>query len=482
MMRRAAVLICALCALLAVPVWGGDAPNPRTMTFPQLKFEIPKDTRFVLDNGMVVHFIEDHELPLVSITAYVGTGSVYDPSGKTGLAGLTGSAMRSGGIGGVAPEKLDEELDFMASSIESGISADSGTVSMSTLRKNLDRTLELYAGVLTRPAFDAARVELAKNQAIEGLRRMNDDPKEVAERELHKAVYAGTPLGNVPTIDEVKSFTRDDMAAFHRRFYRPNNVVLAVSGDVTLPELKEKLSRVFSGWQKGEVSLPPVAAPHEAQQREVLLAKKEVSQSVIRMGHLGIEKGNPDLYALRVMDFILGGNGFNSRLMEEIRAKQGLAYNVASAFDVGRRYPGLFEAETETKAASTAKTISLMLEIIEGMCTEPVSEAELKLAKESMINSFIFGFAKTDVVVNQRARLEFYNYPAGYLENYRDNIAKVTREDVLRVAKKYLHPDRMFIVVAGDPKSFDKPLTLFGQVRELQLNGNGGKTKMAAEK
>lgn len=480
MIRRAAILICALCAFLAVPVWAGEAPNPRTMTFPQLKFEIPRDTRFVLDNGIVVHFMEDHELPLVSITAYVGTGSVYDPPGKTGLAGVTGIVMRSGGIDGVAPEKLDDELDFMASSIESGIGGDSGTVSMSTLRKNLDRTLELYAGVLMRPTFDAKRVELAKNQAIEGLRRMNDDPKEVAERELHRAVYAGTPMGDVPTIDEVKSFSRDDMTAFHRRFYRPNNVILAVSGDVTLPELKQKLAHIFSGWHKGEVSLPPVAEPHEAEHREVLLAKKEVSQSVIRMGHLGIEKNNPDIYALRVMDFILGGNGFNSRLMGEIRAKQGLAYNVASAFDVGRRYLGIFEAETETKGGSTAKTISLMLDIIEGMRKGLVSEGELKLAKESMINSFIFGFTKTDAVVNQRARLEFYNYPAGYLENYRDNIAKVTREEVLRVAKKYLHPDRMFIVVVGDPKSFDKPLTTFGPVKELQLNGNSGKTGTVA--
>ena len=186
-----------------------------------------------------------------------------------------------------------------------------------------------------------------------------------------------------------------------------------------------------------------------------------MSQSVIRLGELGIDKNNPDLYALRVMDYILGG-GFTSRLTQEIRSNQGLAYNVDSFVDVGRRFTGTFVTETETKSESTVRAITLMRDIIAGMTAAPVSDRELSLARDAITNSFMFGFAKPDVVVNQQARLEFYAYPQGYLENYRDNISRVTKEDVLRVARKYIHPEAMVLMVVGDDKKFDKPLSDLG--------------------
>jgi predicted Zn-dependent peptidase len=210
--------------------------------------------------------------------------------------------------------------------------------------------------------------------------------------------------------------------------------------------------------------------------RQVLLAKKQVSQSVIRVGHLGLEKNNPDQYAVRVMDYILGG-GFTSRLTQEIRSNQGLAYNAGSRFDIGRRFPGMFMAMTETKSGSTVKAITLINNIIAGMTREKVSEEELSQAKESIINSFIFGFARADSIVTQQARLDFYDFPDGYLEDFRDNIARVTADDVLRVAKKYLHPEAFTIMVVGDEEKFDQPLSTVGTVREIKLETfkNGGK-------
>jgi zinc protease len=470
------LVACSIAIAVSLPAVSQAAPaaNPRTMTFAPLEFRVPKAERFVLDNGMIVYLIEDRELPLVNVTAYVRTGSIYEPAEKTGLAALTGAVMRSGGIAGIAgiagiePEKLDAELEFMVSSVESSIGSDVGNVSMATLSRNLDRTLELFAGVLRAPSFREERFTRAVNMALEGLRRQNDDPKDLAGRELHKALYAGHPLGRYPTPTNVKAVTRDDLVAFHRTYYRPNNVILAVSGDIGRSDLREKLTKVFGDWKREDVTFPAIPQPEFATKPGVLLVKKELNQSAIRMGHEGIEKSNPDLYAIRVMDFILGGNGFNSRMMAEVRTRQGLAYNVDSYFDIGRRFPGLFLAETETKSGTTAKAIRVMLDIMKGMTKEPVSEQELTLAKESMINSFIFGFAKADSVVNQRVRLEYYGYHEGYLENYRDNIAKVSREDVLRVAKKYLHPESLTIVVAGDEKSFDGPLGEFGKVREVK--------------
>jgi zinc protease len=458
----AATLALASCA---TPRTGVD---PRTMTFPPLKFTIPESERAVLPNGMVVYMLEDHELPLVSMTAYVHVGSIYEPAGKTGLAGLTGTTMRSGGTGVTPPEKLDAELEYMASSIEADIDADAGHVSMSTLVKNLDRTGELFAQVIMAPAFREDRVQLAVNKTIEALRRQNDDPKGVANRELQRALYAGHPLGHVPTVATITGISRTDLVEFHRRYFHPNNTILAISGDFRKGDMLALLTRLFGSWQRREIDFPAVGEPAAQVRPEILFARKEVSQSVIRMGEMGITKDNPDLYALRVMDYILGG-GFTSRLVQEVRSNRGLAYNVESSVNVGRRYIGTITAETETKAASTVKAIDLMKSIMAGMAASPVTDRELELAKDYMVNSFIFGFTSPGVVVNQRARLEFYGYPKDYLEQYRDNIARVTRDDVLRVARHYLHPDRMVVVVVGDDRTFGQPLSGLGQVREIKL-------------
>jgi len=248
----AAVLALASCAA------PGQTANPRTMTFPPLRFEVPRSERAVLPNGMTVYLLEDHELPLVNMTAYVKVGSIYEPAEKVGLAGLTGTVMRSGGTAETPPEKLDAELEFMASHIESGIGAESGNVSMATLTKNLDRTLELYGQVLLTPAFREDRVKIAINKSVEALRRQNDDPKGIADRELRKALYAGHPLGRHPTIQTVKNISRDDMAAFHRRYYHPNNIILAVSGDFKKEELLARLTKLFGGWEKHDTDYPQV--------------------------------------------------------------------------------------------------------------------------------------------------------------------------------------------------------------------------------
>jgi len=463
------ILVLLLCFVSTAGSQAAGLPDPRKLTFPPLAFQVPGAERVVLENGMVVYLLEDHELPLVSIQAYIGSGSVYEPADKTGLAGLTGTVLRSGGTSAVPAEALDDELEFMASSIEASIGADSGSLSMSSLKKNFARTLELYAQVMMAPAFREDRVDQTRNRLIEAIRRENDEPKEVADRELNKSIYQGHPLGRYPTVESVGRISRDDLVSFHRRFFHPNNVILAVSGDFDRKEIIPSLTKAFGQWKRGEIALPTVPSPPPVVKPAVLLVKKDINQTVIRMGHLGIDKNNPDLHAIYVMNAILGGSGFNSRLMSVVREKEGLAYNVDSSFQAGRRFPGTFEAETETKAGSSARAIGLMKEIISGMTREPVSDAELSLAKESIINSFIFGFTNTASVVNQQARLEYYGYPKGYLENFRRNISLVTKQDVLRVAKKYLHPEAMTLVVVGDEKRFDKPLSTFGEVREIVL-------------
>jgi predicted Zn-dependent peptidase len=469
-MRQLLLSICVLVTLSA-PAYSADLQpgNPRTMKFPVLNFQIPNAERVVLECGLPVYLLRDPELPIINMTAMVRVGSVYEPAAQSGLSGLVGSVMRSGGAGGMAPEKMDDELEFMASAVESGIGSDMGTVSLTALKKNFSHTLQIFSDVLLRPDFSEKRVEIARRQTIEALRRQNDDPKEIAGREINRAIYAGHPLGEIATFESIGTITRQNLVDFHRRFYRLDNMILAVSGDFDRTALLKELNATFKPEKsRTALTLPDVQQPKLQFQGEVLYGKKDVNQTVIRMGHLGLNKDTPDIYAVRLLDYILGGS-FTSRLTMEIRTNQGLAYSVGSHFDIGRRFTGSFVAETETKAESTGKAITLMKKIIADLMKEPVSDAELNAAREYMINSFMFGFTTPASIVTQRARLEFYGYPDGYLEQYRDNIAKVTKADILTAARKYLHPDAFKLVVIGDAAKFDQPLASFGVVRELDL-------------
>ena len=469
-MKRLIISLC-LSLITVASSFAAEAPkaDPRSMKFPELRFEIPKAERVMLKSGLPVYLLRDPELPIINLTAMVRTGSVYEPASLSGLASLTGSVMRSGGAGGVPPEKMDDELEFMASAVESGIGADMGTVSLTSLTRNFNRTLQIFADVLLRPDFSEKRVDIARKHLVEGLRRQNDDPKEIAGREIGRAIYAGHPLGDIPTLETANAISRQGMLDFHRRFFRLDNMILAVSGDFDRDTMIRELDAVFGkAAETAAVVLPEIPQPAAVFAAETIYGKKEVNQTVIRMGHLGVTKDSPDLYALRVLDYILGGS-FTSRLTTEIRTNQGLAYNVGSHFDIGRRYTGSFTAETETKAESTARAIALMKEIIAGMTREPVTDQELNAAKEYIINSFMFGFTSPASIVTQRARLEYYGYAPDYLEKYRDNISKVSKADVLAAARKHLKPEAFKLVVIGDAAKFDKPLSSFGVVRELDL-------------
>lgn len=466
-MKPFILAICLLFCATSMTCAASGSSNPRNMAFPPLDFEIPQAERVVLECGMPVYLLIDPELPIVNLTAMVRTGSVYEPAAKAGLAAMTGAVIRSGGAGSLTPEQMDDELEFMASAVESSIAEDMGVVSMTSLTRNFNRTLRIFADVLLRPAFSDKRVDIARKQLIEGLRRQNDDPKEIAGREIGRAIYAGHPLGVVPTISSAGSITRQDLLEFHRRFFRVDNVILAVSGDFERNAMLKELNAVFGAKPDlAPLALPEIPQPLNSFVPEVLYVKKDVNQTVIRMGHLGVTKDTPDLYAIRVLDYILGGS-FTSRLTMEIRTNQGLAYNADSHFDIGRRFTGTFIAETETKAESTVKVITTIKEIISTITREPVSAQELKTAREHIINSFMFGFTSPASIVTQRARLEFYNYPPEYLETYRDKISRVSSEDVLSAAKKHLKPDAFKLLVVGDAEKFD--LKTFGKIKELDL-------------
>jgi len=455
--RNALLPLLLLCLLLPACASTPPAPRPDQLAFPPLVFHLPQVESLQLANGIRLFLRPDHELPLVQVTAMLDAGSIGEPAEKTGLGGLFAATLRTGGAGDRSPDQLERTLERMAANLGAATDTYATTVDLSAQAADLEAGMAILADLLRRPRFAEERLELARKQSLEGIRRQNDEPDAIAGRALARAIYGDHPLGRTPTVASVSAVSRADLLDFHRRYFHPNNLWLAVSGDFDRAELLALLERLFGDWPRGEFApqtVPPVSAGGSA---AVLVGQKDIPQTTVLIGESGIDKSAPDLHAVRVMNYILGGGGFNSRLMREVRSNRGLAYSVYSYFQVGRRLPGPFIAGCETKSASTLEVVRLMRDLMRQMREEKVTEDELALARESLVNSFVFAFTDSHEVVTQIMRLAFYDYPRDYLESYRDRVAAVSAEDVLRAARERLHPERQTIVLVGDVAAFDAP-------------------------
>ncbi len=480
-MTAARSLLCTLA--LALTVSSGFAQtdplgNPRTMTFDPVAFTVPEVERVVLENGIIVYLLPDRELPLVTVSAMVRTGSIYEPADKAGLAGLTGIVMRTGGTARLSGDQVDEELEFLAANISMGIGSESGMAALDLLKKDLPRGLAIFADMLRTPAFEAAKVDQAKRQALEAIRRRPDNPAGIAAREFRKLLFgADHPLGRESTAETVSGITRDDLVAFHRHFFAPNTLMLGVTGDFEKPAMLDALRKAFGDWKPRPVSLPAiptVAAPEgQGASRSVNILRRDISQTHLRIGHLSIRENDPDFFALALLNDILGGNSFTSRLFRDVRSRQGLAYSVGSRIVPGNAGPGIFAMQALTKGTSTHQALSSMLEDMERLRQEPVSAEELQLAKDAFLNSFVFSFADSGQIVGRLMGLEYDGLPKDFLQRFREGVVKLTREDLLRVARTHLHPDRVIILAIGKDDDFEKPLSTFGRIHVLTLKPGG---------
>lgn len=443
--------------------------HPSKLSYKPIIINPPVPEKTVLENGMVIYTLEDHELPVFNINAVIKTGDIYEPADKVGLASMTGSLMRSGGTKNMSWEEMDEKLEFIAGSVETGIGSNSGSAHLSVLKKDIDEGLKIFADVLLNPVFDQKKLDLQKKQMIEAIRRENDSPSGVAGREFNRLLYRDHPNARKATVETISGITREDLIAFHKKYYYPNNVMLGISGDFRKEEILNKIKIAFKGWKKKNVNYPEVPPVEKNVKKSVNYIYKDVKQSIIRLGHMGLDIRNPDHYAIILMNYILGGGSFQSRMMRDIRSNRGLAYSVWSYFHLGYRDIGTFSSGASTKLSTTITVIKRIKAIIKEMREGPVSDMELKEAKEYIINSFVFKFTSTGKIVNRFVSLEYYNLPTNYMETYLDNIRKVTKEDVLRVSKKYLKPDQTVILVVGNKEKFEGPLDLFGPVNEIKL-------------
>ncbi len=467
-MKRLSVIIFLIFSLTIAACTSLPHKDPDRITYPDSTFELPKAERMTLENGIILYLLEDHELPLVNISAVIRTGSVYDPEGKEGLAGITGTVMRTGGTENMSGDEIDAELDYMAGAISLSMGRESGTASLSVLKEDIEKGVKIFSDVLIKPVFEEGKLRLAKNLKIESLRRVYDNPQRLAFREFTRIIYSGNPRGRLSSISSVKNINRADLRRFHRRFFYPENIMMAVSGDITKDEITTILNRHFGKWSAAG-TVETVPPPGKRSERSVSYIFKDIPQSVIILGQIAPGKKDSDYFSFQVLDFILGSGGFNSRIFNEVRNNLGLAYSAGSFYSARTGY-GVFAAYAMTKSASTAKSLSVIRSIIDDTQDVLVKEKELAWAKKSIDSSFVFSFTSANQIAMQQLMLEYNDLPEDFLSAYRGNINKVSLEDVKSAAVKYLSKESESILVLGNEKKFDESLSSFGTVKKIEVN------------
>ena len=461
-------------ALLALPA-AAQVDDHNKIKYPKLPdFKIPAPEVFTLDNGMTVYLMEDPELPLINVRARARTGSNYEPAEKAGLASILGQVQREGGIqrpdgSAMTGDEIDDFLAARAAFIETGIGGESGSASMNCLKDDFDTVFALFHDILRYPAVAEDKIELAKVQENTGIARRNDNIAGIAGREFSRLIYGpDSALSRMTEYATVAAVTRNDLIAWHGKYYHPNNIQLGVVGDFDSAAMKQKISSVFGGWPKGPAFNEGEVEFALSKPGVYFIEKEDVTQAYVRWGHLGIETKNPDYFAVQVMNEALGGS-FASRLFSNVRSEKGLAYNVFGRVGSSFMRPGVFLVGLSTKSETMAASVDALREEVEGIINNPPDAKEMTKAKESILNSFVFNYASMDQILGQQMLYAYYGMPADFLETYREKIEAVTREDVARVAKKYIHPDQMVLLIVGKAEDFDRPASTFGEVTELDL-------------
>jgi zinc protease len=449
------------------------AVTPRHYTeleFPPLpEIQIPDYERFELDNGMVVYLMEDHELPLVSGTVLFRSGDRWEPEDKVGLASVVGGVMRSGGTENHPSDELNLLLEQQAASVETSIGSTSGSASFSALSEDVDQVFDLFAEVLRQPAFEPDKVELFLNQYRGSIARRNDDPDDIASREFYKLVYGkDSPYARTAEYSTLENISRDDVLAFYEQYVQPNRMILGIVGDIDPAAMKTLVQEKFGDWQSTSDPLPDLPAVQQMQQGGVFFVDQpQLTQSSIRMGHLGGQFDNSDYAAMSVVNGVL--NGFGGRLFNEVRSRQGLAYSVYAFWSARYDYPGVFIGGGQTRSDATVPFVESVMEEIERIRTAPVAADELQYAKDSVLNSFVFNFADPEQTLSRLMRYEYYGYPADFVFQYQQQVEATTVEDVLRAAQANLQPDQIVTLIVGNQADIQPPASMLSPSGDVTM-------------
>jgi predicted Zn-dependent peptidase len=398
-------------------------------------------------------------------------GEAYEGPEEWGVAGLTGSQMRAGGTQDLSPKDLDDRLAFLAAEVSTRIGEEGGSASLNVLTSNFDEALPLFADVVLKPGFDESRLRIAKRRRIFSLMHRNDNPGRVLSREFATLLYGPDhPRGRQLTPAHVQKITRDSLIAAHERYVLPNQAWIAAVGDFDARKMLAALRREFGGWEPGEALDRDLPRLERKARPGVYLIDRPVSQSNIAVGHLGVDRTEPDRYAIDLMNVVLGGGSFSSRITERVRSDEGLAYSARTRYGTSDREVGTFQATVQTKTESTARAIELILEEIDKIRTKgSLSRNEFETARESRLYSFVFRFEDLARNVSRLMRNEMEGLPADQDRRNFEGYRKVKPADIEAAARKHLHPDDLTIFVVGNAAEVTEALEKFGKVRVVEL-------------
>lgn len=446
--------------------------SPYAIKSKPLDFVPPKPEKISLENGLSLYFLENHELPLVVVQAKTRVGSIYDPPDKVGLAGLTGEVMRTGGTESWSGAELDARLEATAAELANSIGAEASEAVLDIRKQDLEMGMRMFAEMLRFPRFEEEKVEIGKKSRLESIRRRNDNPSAIAQREFQRLLYGKDSVwARIPQPQTIRAITRQDLVAFHAKYYHPANTSIGISGDLTKEEAIALASASFGDWQNIPVQFPEIKPidPHVA--TGAYFVDRNIPQSIILMGHFGYRRHDPAQLALTLLNEIFGAGGFTSRLMRAIRTDQGLAYSTYGYISKGTDL-GVFLMSAETQVASTAKAAELMRQEMRKMVSGPVEQEELQLATDAEVNRFVFPFDSPAQVVSLQMDLDFHGYPQDWLANYVPNLRKIGIHEVEDAAQKFLDPEKMLMVVVGNMQQIrgDIERLGFGEPREIQLD------------
>jgi zinc protease len=425
-------------------------------------FQPVEPIRIQLPNGALILLEPDHELPFIDGFIEMHGGTRDLPAAKAGMMDLYGEVWRTSGSATMNGDAMDSLLESKAAKIETDADIDSSSVSWSCLKGDENQVFRLVVDLLLHPRFNPAKLQLAQQEEIAGILRRNEDPADIAAREAAILVYGkDSPYARIPEIATVLGITTSDFDSFHAETVHPNNMIIGVEGDFDPAEMAQKLRVALGALPKGPAMPRPDLTFAGPTPGLYLVDKDDIDQSNIRIVGLGIRRNDPDFYTLSVMNEIFGG-GFGSRLFQDVRTRLGLAYSVGGGFGASFDHPAMFDVQASTKSSTTEAATAEMLKQIHDLTTTPFTADELKLAKDQVLNGFIFNYDSRNKVLAAAAQLAFYGYPADFLERYRAGVEKVTLADLDRVAKQRVDVSKLAVLVVGNQAAFGEPLSKLG--------------------
>jgi zinc protease len=432
-------------------------------------FHPQQPKRIELKNGIVIFLQEDHELPFIYGSVLIPGGSRDEDPAKAGLVSLYSLAWRTSGTASMDGDTMDDLLESKAAHIETDGDDDSTAISWDSLKGDSDQVFSLAMDLFFHPKFSAEKLELAKQQEATAIVRRNDDEDALAGRESAKLVYGvNSPYTRQPELATIGAVTLSDLKAWHDRTLK-GKLIVGIYGDFDPAAMEAKVRASFENLPQ-VMPEPPRHDEFPGPKPGVyFIDKEDVNQSNVQIVDLGIDRRNPDVAAIAVMNEILGG-GFGSRLFVKIRTQQALAYDVGGGFGLADDHPGTFQVDALTRSEKTVDATKLALAEIAALTTQPFTADELSRAKDDILNSFLFRYDTKDKVLDESERLEFYGYPADYLETYRAALEKVTLADLAAVAKKYIHPDKLAVLVVGNVPEIKPGLDALGMGAPIPID------------